>query len=279
MISQTFFAPAKLNLGLKILNRRDDGYHNLASIFCLIDLYDQIEISISTDNQILILNHQQQWLIPDDLCYQAASILKLHSGFSGGAGINVKKNIPIGAGLGGGSSDAATVLLALNQLWGLNYSTADLIKIAATLGADIPFFIYGKNAYVTGIGDILQNFNIPQLYFVLVKPNFNISTKEIFKHLQLTNLNPNFNIINPQSLLNNQENDLATVAFKLYPQLFIIKQKMQNFAPVHMTGSGSTLYSTFTNYNDAKKVAQILEKDYNSYLVKSLSVSPIYLND
>ncbi len=279
MIDRTKFinylSPAKLNLGLKVVGKRPDGYHLLNTIFCLIDLFDQIEIQIIDKPQISLIEHNQAWSYTTDLGYKAAKLLQQATDCQFGANIKIKKTIPSGAGLGGGSSNAATVLLALNHLWQLNLPQNRLIELGKILGADVPFFIYGQNAFATGIGDIFSPITLKDEFFVLVQPEFHIPTKSIFSAIK------HFSKASDEStaskeLLNNPHNDLQDVAIKLYPQLTTIIDDLKCFGNPIMTGSGSAIYLSFYNLKDANKVAQEIGKSYNTYLVKNLSKSPVF---
>lgn len=272
----SYLSPAKLNLGLKVTAKQEDGYHQLKTIFCLIDLFDQIEIQVLSEDKISLIEHCQAWSYKTDLSYKAAQLLKQATGCTLGANIKVKKVIPSGAGLGGGSSNAATVLVALNHLWQTNLSQSKLINLGRELGADVPFFIHGKNALATGIGDKFSDIELPEQYFVLVKPKFHIPTKDIFKNLEI-----NFDDIYPdlftqKYLLDTLDNDLQHVATRLFPELSTIITNLKNYGNPAMTGSGSVIYLSYNDKNLAKKVAQELGKSYNNYLVKSLSFSPIF---
>ncbi len=271
----TYLAPAKLNLGLKITGKRNDGYHFLKTVFCLIDLYDEVNIQITENGKISLVEHKQAWPFTDDLSYRAAVLLQEYSGAIYGANIKLNKTIPSGAGLGGGSSNAATVLLVLNKLWGLNLDKNELIRLGATLGADVPFFIYGENALATGIGDIFNPIDIPEQYFILVKPSFHIPTKNIFAHLNIDFTHIDEINITAENLIMHKQNDLFKVATKLYPQLQNIVNDLSEYGTPAMTGSGSVIYLSFFDKNIAKKVAKILESSYNTYLVKRLKESPL----
>lgn len=173
-------APAKLNLFLHVTGRRVDGYHLLESLMVLIDVADTITVALRDDGAIVRTD-----LIPgvpqeSDLAYRAARLLKDHAGTSSGASISLVKRIPIGAGLGGGSSDAASVLLALNRLWRLGLSRSELMRLGLKLGADVPFFVFGSNAHVSGIGEVLQPVTVPRMDVLLAVPAVNVSTAEIF---------------------------------------------------------------------------------------------------
>jgi 4-diphosphocytidyl-2-C-methyl-D-erythritol kinase len=267
-----FLSPAKINLGLKILDKREDGYHNIYTIFCLINLFDEIKIQVlENTNRISIIEHNQAWHYTTDLAHRAAILLQQYTNSNKGANIKIKKTIPSGAGLGGGSSNAATVLLVLNDLWGLNLSKQNLIRLGVKLGADVPFFIYGKNAIATGIGDILTPITIKKQYFVLIKPSFGIPTKTIFANIS----NTSYSNITLEQLLNTKENDLFEVAIKIYPQLLTIKNQLASYGDIYMSGSGSTLYLTYSNKNNAILVYNQLKQIYNVFLVESIDNSLI----
>jgi 4-diphosphocytidyl-2-C-methyl-D-erythritol kinase len=172
-------APAKLNLFLHVVGKRPDGYHLLQSIFTLIDWADTLHFERRNDGQLL-RHDLGASLPPDDLCLRAARLLQTHSGCSFGADIQIEKRLPAGAGMGGGSSDAASTLLALNKLWGLNLSLTELLSLGLKLGADVPFFLGGSHAFVEGIGEVLHPIELPPLTFAVLKPSQSISTQEIF---------------------------------------------------------------------------------------------------
>jgi 4-diphosphocytidyl-2-C-methyl-D-erythritol kinase len=268
----TYLSPAKLNLGLRVVGKRNDGYHLLNTIFCLIDLFDEIHLQILDKPQISLIEHQQAWSYTTDLAYKAAKLLKQETQCTFGVNIKIKKTIPSGAGLGGGSSNAATVLVALNHLWQLNLSKDRLIELGRKLGADVPFFIYGQNAFATGIGDEFSPITLTPKYFVLIKPEFHIPTKNIFASIDSFSTE----LITAQSLLNAPQNDLQAIAIKLFPRLEFIINQLAQFGKPLMTGSGSTIYLSFTDIKSANKVAQEIGKSYNTYLVKSLSHSPVF---
>ena len=271
----TYLSPAKLNLGLRVVGKQPDGYHILNTIFCLIDLFDQIEIQIIDIPQISLIEHNQAWSYHTDLGYKAAKLLQKETGCQFGANIKIKKTIPSGAGLGGGSSNAATVLLALNHLWQINLSQERLIELGRTLGADVPFFIYGQNAFATGIGDIFMPISLPTEYFLLIQPEFHIPTRNIFGAIQNLSTPPS-KISALEWILGNPHNDLQDVAIKIYPALKNIIDELSRFGRAIMTGSGSVIFLRFSDIKDANKVAQEIGKSYNTYLVKSLNRSPVF---
>lgn len=263
-----FYSYAKLNLGLKVVGKKNDGYHLLNTIFCLIDLCDQLEFVTNQTGEISIINDKQNWAIEDDLIFKAASLLKNFNNKNDGVTIKVIKKIPIGSGMGGGSSNAATTLVALNKLWKLNLKNQELLEIALSIGADIPLFILNKHAYAEGIGEVLTPINLPELYFVIVKPDFNIKTKDIFNEVNEYSTNK----INYKKLLTTKENDLMKYVILKYPKLQQIITDLSQFGKVHMTGSGSAVYLTFENIENAKNVAKKLTSRYNTYLTKTLKI-------
>lgn len=271
----TYLSPAKLNLGLKIIGRRDDGYHLLKSVFCLIDLCDRIEFQKTVNGKISLIEHQQAWFYQKDLAYRAAILLQEHANCKFGVNIRCKKVIPSAAGMGGGSSNAATVLIVLNQLWKIGLNQQELTGLGLQLGADVPFFIQGQNALVTGIGEQIHPIQIPELYFVIVKPEFHAPTKDVFANLKLdlTEINPKS--ITSSWLIAEKENDLEKIVRKLYPITNNIFHELNQYGSAVMTGSGSCIYLTFTDKIYAKKVANILAPRYNTFLAASLPASPV----
>ncbi len=268
-------SPAKLNLGLKVIGKRADGYHLLKSVFCLIDLYDKIDIQITLNGKVSLIEHQQAWFYQKDLAYKAAILLQGYSGCSKGANIKIKKVIPSGAGMGGGSSNAATVLIILNYLWETGLTTNELLKLGAQLGADVPFFIRGQNSLVEGIGEIITPIAIPQLYFVIIKPDFHAPTKDVFTALEFNFEQDNAEKISIEQLITEKNNDLEAAVCKLYPQINNIFSELNQYGKAVMTGSGSSIYLSFTDKNLAKDVANILSPRYNTFLAASLAVSPV----
>jgi 4-diphosphocytidyl-2-C-methyl-D-erythritol kinase len=268
-------APAKLNLGLKIVGKRADGYHLIRSIFCLIDLCDNIELQITNNGKISLIEHQQAWFYQRDLAYRAAQLLQQHTHCALGVNIRIKKVIPSGSGMGGGSSNAATVLLTLNQLWNTALNLPQLMQLGLNLGADIPFFIQGQNALVSGIGEIIQPLTLPQLYFVIIRPKFHIPTRTIFTNLQFDFSNIKAEESSVESLLQKKENDLLAVVKHLYPQINGLFSELKQYGQPCMTGSGSCIYLSFNEKSPAKELAKFLSARYNTFLAASLPASPV----
>lgn len=276
----SFLSPAKLNLGLRIVGKRADGYHLLKSVFCFINILDKVDIQITENGKISLIEHNQAWFYQTDLSYKAAKLLQETTGCKLGANIRLRKVIPSGAGMGGGSSNAATVLIVLNQLWQTGLSQEELSKLGLKLGADIPFFIKGVNALVEGVGEIITAIEIPQMYFVIVKPSFHVPTRDIFANV---NYEKNFssndaNLITIDELLTKKENDLEKIAKKIYPALDTLFMKLNQYGKPVMTGSGSCVYLSFFDKDEAKKVAKVLKVRYNTFLAERLTGSPVSLS-
>lgn len=244
-------APAKLNLFLQVLGRRADGYHLLRSVFVLIDWCDTLHFEHRGDGRLL--RHDLAGpLPPDDLCLRAARALQSAAGAGDGADISILKRVPTGAGLGGGSSDAASTLLALNRLWNLNWPRERLLQLALPLGADVPFFVGGNNALVEGIGERLTPLEVPRQWLAVVKPAASISTAAVFARLALagqgaTAILPAFreDAQLPDCLAQGVGgNDLQAPAQALCPEVTQVAEWLQaRFGDSRMSGSGSAVFA------------------------------------
>ena len=261
-------SPAKVNLYLRVLRKREDGYHDIATLMQGISLYDEMIFS-PIDHGITVSCPGST--LPEDennIVYRAADALLSRLSYSPGIHITIKKRIPVAAGLGGGSSNAATALLTINDMLGLHYTTEDLMKIGAKLGADVPFFIFRKTAWAFGIGDRLQAAeNIPPLWFVLINPGFEISTKMVYDNLNLRLTKQAVKYTCPKiysvdDLINGLHNDLEKVTLVLHPILQHLKNLLlQNGAlGAIMSGSGPTVAGLFAKEKEAVKAADALEK-------------------
>ena len=268
-----FTAPAKLNLSLHIVGQRNDGYHLIDSIFSLIDLQDFLSIDILREDKIIVKSNTAS-LKEDNLVSRAAKLLKEKTGTSLGAYIFLEKNIPIGAGLGGGSSDAATTLLSLNWLWQTGLSNLDLSALGLSLGADVPFFTKGRNAHVQGIGEIITPIKLEKKHYLVVFPNIFISTKKIFQSLDLT-------VERTISIMRSADqsarvNDLQETAFLLYPQLEQVNRLLSSFGKPRMTGSGSALFVEVNCTKEYSHIKEQLPKSWQVFYVKTLAEHPLY---
>ena len=238
-------APAKINLFLHVVGRRPDGYHLLQSVFTLVDWCDLIHIEKRSSNQ-LSREDLGPALPPDDLCLRAARLLQSATGCPHGAHIQIDKRIPAEAGLGGGSSDAATCLLALNRLWQLDLSTQALAQLGLQLGADVPFFLHGRNAWVEGIGEQITPVHVPAQRYLVVKPSTGLSTQKIFSDPTLQRTTKRATVTDfAADPFGFGQNDLQPVAQRLLPELGQVLNwyAIQGLKP-RMTGSGSAVYAT-----------------------------------
>lgn len=267
-------APAKLNLSLRIIGRRPDGYHLLQSIFCLTDLCDTLHITPRQDGRIHLINPTENLPPEQDLCHRAAALLQQHTGTAQGADIRLEKHIPTGAGLGGGSSDAATVLAALNQLWDCRLDRTTLMQLGLQLGADVPFFLFGQNAFVQGIGEQIQAIDIPAQHFLIVKPNVHISTAHVFNHPQLTRNSPaaqqiDYNTLHPL------QNDIQSLVLKEYPKVAAVYRLLLGFGQPRLTGTGACLFLSLPDAATARAIADRLPEGLESHIAQSLSHHPL----
>lgn len=273
--AQAFLAPAKLNLDLRITGRRSDGYHDLESIFCLIGLSDTVYLAVREDGRI-VLHTPVEGVAPEqDLTYRAAAALQTYTGNTCGVDIWLDKKIPMGGGLGGGSSDAATVLLALNHLWQCRLSRQELIDLGVKLGADVPFFIFGRSAFAQGIGERLTEIYVPKQWYVVVKPNVHVATGKIFSHPHLTrdskpSIMPTFQSLQPF------RNDMQAVVFQEYSEVWKAYLEMSKYGSALMTGSGSCVFVPFLTRQDAENTYQQVSQLYEAYCVEGLDLHPLF---
>lgn len=276
-------APAKLNLFLHIVGRRADGYHLLQSVFQLIDRCDTLDFFLRPDGEIHRLNEVPGVAEQDDLVIRAARLLQSHAEVKVGVDIRLHKLLPMGGGLGGGSSDAATTLMALNRLWDCRLSRAALMELGLQLGADVPFFIFGKNAFVEGIGEVMQEVACPPRWFVVLEPGVHIATPTIFSAKELTRDTKPVRIAD-FSKANKivWKNDLQTVACVLHPPVQAAIDWLNQFKTDHkieadearMTGSGSCVFIAVSTESDAKKMQENVPDTWNSWRAKALQQHP-----
>lgn len=272
--AQAFPAPAKLNLDLRITGRREDGYHNLESIFCLINLQDTVCLRLRNDGKIILHNPIDNMPQESDLSYRAAHLLQTHTHAGQGVDIWLQKNIPTGAGMGGGSSDAATVLLVLNQWWKCGLSKQQLIDLGVTLGADVPFFIFGKNAFARGIGEKLNEIDVPKQWYVIVKPPVHIATAKIFTHKDLTRNSPS-SIMPTFQTLQPFRNDMQTVVFQEYPEVWKAYSELSKYGSALMTGSGACIFTSVGNKEEAYNIYRQVSGLYETYIAEGLENHPL----
>lgn len=272
-------SPAKINLFLHVISTRDDGYHNLQTIFQLLDFGDELRFNIRSDGDIVRIYGNENIPQEQDLIIQSAYKLKARFSCSFGADIGVKKNIPTGGGLGGGSSNAATTLIALNQLWNLKLTKKELVSIGKELGADVPVFIEGRSSWAEGIGEILTPLNLPEYYYLVVSINKQISTHEIFRHKALT-MSPLQRKITDFSLVSNPHNDCLDAAIDLEGEikdaLMYLNSTKKHVDEARMTGSGSCVFVAFENESDALIAKRQMPSKWVGFVAKAIDKSPLY---
>lgn len=265
-------SPAKLNLFLHIVGRRDNGYHELQSIFQLIDLYDWISFEAIEENQVQIEGVAEVKL-EQNLIYRAAQYLRPHAKTPCGLKISVEKNIPMGAGLGGGSSNAATTLIVLNQLWQCGLNDEQLAAYGVQLGADVPIFIFGQNAWAEGVGEHLSFIDLAQKQFIVLKPDCFISTQLLFSQKTLTRDTKPTTFCAYQLEPSLFENNFEPLARQLYPEVEEAMQYLDQFGQAKLTGTGACV---FTEVIQEMNVKQILQNaPCKAYLVNGLAESPL----
>ncbi|MDE2429572.1 MAG: 4-(cytidine 5'-diphospho)-2-C-methyl-D-erythritol kinase [Burkholderiales bacterium] len=273
---QRFPAPAKLNLFLHVTGRRPDGYHLLQTAFQLIDRCDYLDIGVSADGGIQRDNDVPGVPAESDLVLRAARLLQQASGSRLGAHIHLQKNLPMGGGLGGGSSDAASTLIALNHLWQTGLNRKELMTLGLQLGADVPFFIFGRNAFAEGIGEELQELSTPDRWFVVIEPGVHVPTPAIFSAKELTRNSKSVRIADFSSSTEVQwKNDLQTVACALFPEVDEAIQWLSQFGNAKMTGSGACVFCAFSDESDADEVIRQISGRWTSWKAKALNCHPM----
>ncbi|WP_286831704.1 MULTISPECIES: 4-(cytidine 5'-diphospho)-2-C-methyl-D-erythritol kinase [Acinetobacter] len=265
-------SPSKLNLFLHITGCRPDGYHELQSIFQLIDLCDWLEFEQTADKQIQIEGLASVDL-EQNLIYRAIQVLKPYAKAYSGLKIRLEKNIPMGAGLGGGSSNAATTLIVVNQLWDCGLTIEQLAELGVKLGADVPIFVYGRNAWAEGIGEHLTFIDLDQKQFIVLKPDCFISTQLLFSQKTLTRDTKNSKFCAYQITPSDFGNNFEPLARSLYPEVDEAMQYLDQFGVAKLTGTGACVFIEVT---EKMNVTNILENaPCKAYLVNSLQESPL----
>ncbi|MGB2102288.1 MAG: 4-(cytidine 5'-diphospho)-2-C-methyl-D-erythritol kinase [Porticoccaceae bacterium] len=274
MISITLPSPAKLNLFLHILDRREDGYHNLQTLFQLLDYGDQLSFSANKQSEINITSNIEAVAPRDNLVFKAATALQQATDCKWGCDIELDKKLPMGAGLGGGSSNAATTLVGLNSLWQCNLSLDQLAEIGGELGADIPVFVKGFSAFAEGIGDKLTPISLDEFCYLVVTPKIKVSTEQIFCHSELTR---NAQAIKIRALSEElYRNDCQSVVETLYPEVKQVLDWLQQHGNPLMTGTGASVYCRFDNQEEAKQVQQTVPNSWNSFVAMGVNRSPLH---
>ena len=267
-------APAKINLFLHVLGRRQDGYHNIQTLFQLLDWGD--EVHIRPDSGPLISRLPVTYDVPEseDLVVRAAKLLQSETGCHRGAEIGVKKRIPPGSGMGGGSSDAATILLVLNRLWGCGLGLDELASLGATLGADVPVFVQGRSAMAEGIGERLEPVSLGIRHYVLVFPAFSVSTRAVFSDAMLARDSEPISL--PGALAGAGRNDCEAVVREQFPALARMLEELEEWGQPVMTGTGSGIFIPMRDEKSAKSAAKEMKTLYNVRAVRGVDRSPLH---
>lgn len=266
-------APAKLNLFLHVTGRRPDGYHTLQTVFVFIDWCDRIFLEATPDGSIRHAAPLGGIAADDELCLKAARLLQARAGISRGAVITIQKRIPLGGGLGGGSSDAATTLIGLNRLWKAGLSRQDLMALGLELGADVPVFIGGHAAFAEGVGELLTPIQVPQAWYLVANPRIGISTREIFEDRDLTRNSIPVKMCDFSAGFG--RNDLQPVAMRRYPQVASLLTWLGQWGDARMTGSGACCFVAFTEEQAARQALQQLPPEFTGFVARGMNDHPL----
>ena len=272
--SNQYPAPAKLNLSLLVTGRRSDGYHLLQTVFRFIDFGDVLQIDVRNDGRIVRARELPGVAADDDLTVRAARLLQQTSGTTLGAAITLDKRLPLGGGLGGGSSDAATVLLALNRLWRLDWPRERLQTLALALGADVPVFIFGQSALATGVGERLTPLELPPAWYLVLVPPVSVATARIFQDPDL--IRNSIPLTIPPFSFTAGRNDLETVVCRHYPEVDRYLKWLRQHAVARMTGSGACVFAEFGSEAEAREVAGRLPETMRGIVARGLDRHPMW---
>ncbi|RUO32124.1 4-(cytidine 5'-diphospho)-2-C-methyl-D-erythritol kinase [Aliidiomarina sedimenti] len=271
----TLPAPAKLNLFLHIVGRRNDGYHELETLFQFLSISDELHFTLTNDGTISLTSGLTEVTTDDNLVYRAALLLLPHrQDTSLGVQITLDKKIPMGGGLGGGSSDAATTLLALNKLWQLKLTPQQLADIGLQLGADVPVFLFGRAALAQGIGENLYPAQPKESWYLVINPGVHVSTADIFQHPDLPRDSSRIKRQARHWLM--YRNDCQQLVSTLYPPVAKALQWLLEYAPTRMTGTGACVFGCFENQAAAQKALAELPAEFSGFVAQGLNTSPAW---
>ncbi|MEY8197625.1 MAG: 4-(cytidine 5'-diphospho)-2-C-methyl-D-erythritol kinase [Colwellia sp.] len=273
-----FPSPAKINLFLHIVGQRKDGYHNLETLFQFIDHSDTITLTATETPDIELLTPIEGVNNDDNLIIKAARLLKRKSNTALGVKISINKILPMGGGLGGGSSNAATVLVALNTLWQCQLSLSELSVIGLSLGADVPIFIHGFSAFAQGVGDDLTAAEPQESWYLISKPECSISTQQVFTAVDLPRNTKKLSLsaLNTSDFINERfHNDCQTLVIKHYPEVAKLLAWLVEYAPSRMTGTGACVFTRFSSHQEARSLQAKLPKGISSFVARGLNKSPL----
>jgi 4-diphosphocytidyl-2-C-methyl-D-erythritol kinase len=270
---QTWPAPAKLNLFLHVVGRRTDGYHLLQTVFQFLDFADELRFDVTGDGRIGRATPLPGVAEDADLTVRAARLLQQRTGTSRGVTIHLTKRIPAGGGLGGGSSDAATTLVALNRLWGLGLSPVELAVFGLELGSDVPVFVRGQAAWAEGVGEVLTPVDLPTPWYVVVAPPAHVATPGVFADPELTRNTPPITI---RAFLAGQgHNDLESVVRRRYPEVDRTLRWLAGFGPARMTGSGACVFLPVASREEGERI--LSQAPYTGFVARGLNRHPLYM--
>jgi len=273
MIPDGWLAPAKLNLCLRIVGRRADGYHELQTAFQFLDVADRLYFNIRQDGLITRTIELPGVALEEDLCIRAAKALQHEAGIPSGVDITLEKHLPMGGGLGGGSSDAATVLVALNQLWHCGFDTQRLAAIGLTLGADVPVFVHGHAAWGEGIGEQLTPLNLPESWYVVLVPPCHVSTAAIFAAPELTRNSLRIKI--GDFLAGESTNDCLPLVCAKYPEVAQAIDWLSGYGLARLTGTGACVFAAFSSPAEAAAVCLKAPARMSPFVAKGKNQSPL----
>ncbi len=268
-------APAKLNLFLHVTGRRPDGYHTLQTVFQFLDYGDSLGFTLRTDSEVRRMTGPVELAEDADLVVRAARLLQQAAKVQQGVEISLQKRLPFGGGLGGGSSDAATTLVALNHLWQVHWPLNRLSKLGLQLGADVPVFIHGQAAWAEGVGEILTPVDLDEPYYLVITPACQVATGEIFNAPELKRNSPPIRM--PQFLAGMARNDCWPVVRKRYPQVTEAYDFIGKYAEARLTGTGASVFAAFANRADACAVQSQVPADWGSFVAQGLNRSPLMM--
>ncbi len=270
-------SPAKLNLFLYINGKREDGYHELQTLFQFLDFGDEIDIEVTDTGKIELLNQIENVPTEQNLIYKAAKLLQNHPAYTNsrlGAEIRITKKLPMGGGVGGGSSNAATVLVGLNYLWHLGLSLKELANLGLTLGADVPIFVQGRAAFAEGVGEKLTYCEPKQKWYLVLKPNINISTATVFNDPNLPRNTPKYSLT--QLLSQKWENDCEKVVKDHYFEVEELLHWLVQYAPARLTGTGACVFAEFETKEEAENVFFLKPEGVEGFIAQGKNISSLH---
>lgn len=258
---------------LRVVGRMANGYHELQTVFQFFDLCDQLNFLVRADGQIRRVTDLADVPEQSDLTVMAATRLQQATGCQKGVDIYIDKQLPMGGGLGGGSSDAATTLVALNHLWETGLGLGDLSSLGLAIGADVPVFIKGQAAWAEGVGENLTEIDLPEPWYLVLNPGCHVSTAAVFQSSELTRNSPRITI--RDFLAGNRSNDCQPVTVSKYPEVAQALDWLGRYADAHMTGTGACVYAAFDDENEARELLNKVPDEYDAFVTRALNRSPL----